>query len=267
MSERASPRDWDAVAYDRLSDPQVEMARAVLDRLPLRGDEVVLDAGCGAGRVTALLVERLDAAAAAQPEGDRRGRVIAVDAAPSMVDRARAALGQRATVLQADLLDLRLPEPVDAVFSNAVFHWVLDHDRLFERLLAALRPGGRLVAQCGGEGNIGELRATARAVAAEPPFASHFAGWEDPWHYASPECTRERLERAGFDEVETWLEPWPVRVPEPLEYLRTVCLGHHVAGLPEPLREPFAAAVLERCGTPLVLAYVRLNIDARRPAM
>lgn len=254
MTCAAGPRDWDATTYDRVSDPQVEMARPVLDRLALRGDETVLDAGCGSGRVTRLLVDRLP-----------RGQVVAVDAAPSMIEQARAALGDRATVIESDLLDLALSEEVDAAFSNAVFHWVLDHDRLFERLFAALRPGGRLVAQCGGEGNIDQLRETARAVAAEEPYAEHFAGRPEPWNYASPERTRDRLEHAGFTEVETWLEPWPVDPPEPLEYLRAVCLRHQVALLPEDLRERYVEAILARCGEPLRLGYVRLNIAALRP--
>jgi trans-aconitate 2-methyltransferase len=256
MSSGARPRDWDAATYDRISDPQVEMAKPVLGRLPLRGDETVLDAGCGSGRVTRLLLERL-------PDG----HVVAVDAAPSMVDQARAVLGDRATVLQSDLHELTVPEPVDAAFSNAVFHWVPDHERLFERLFAALKPGGRLVAQCGGAGNIDELRTIAREVAAEPPFASAFADWGDPWNYAAPDETRARLELAGFESVETWLEPWPVVPPEPLSYLGTVCLGHHLAALPEGLRDAYVEAVAERCSDPLRLDYVRLNIDATRPAM
>lgn len=255
MSTGAAPRDWDAATYDRISDPQVAMAGPVLDRLPLGGDETVLDAGCGSGRVTQLLLERLP-----------RGRVIAVDAAPSMVEEAKAALDDRATVLQSDLQELTLPEPVDAAFSNAVFHWVPDHSRLFERVFAALKPGGRLVAQCGGEGNLERFNAVARAVAMEEPYAEHLGGWQGPWSFASAEHTRLRLEHAGFEAVETWLEPWPVDPPEPLQYLRTVCLGHHLEALPEELREPYSRAVAERCGEPLTLDYVRLNIDARRPA-
>jgi trans-aconitate 2-methyltransferase len=250
------PRDWDAATYDRVSDPQVAMAGPVLERLALAGDETVLDAGCGSGRVTRLLLDRLPL-----------GRVIAVDAAPSMVAEARAALGERATVFQSDLQQLTVPEPVDAVFSNAVFHWVSDHDLLFERLCAALRPGGRLVAQCGGAGNVERFHALAREVALEQPYAEHLAGWQGPWNFATAERTRERLAAAGFADVRTWLEPWPVQPPEPVEYLRTVCLGHHLAALPETLRQSYANAVAERCGEPLELDYVRLNIDAKRPAM
>jgi trans-aconitate 2-methyltransferase len=249
-----SARDWDATSYDRVSTPQVEMARAVLERLPLRGAETVLDAGCGSGRVTALLLDRL-------PDG----HVVAVDSAPSMVEHAREALPpERATVLCQSLTELTLDEPVDAAFSNAVFHWIADHERLFQRLSAALKPGARLVAQCGGKGNIDAFRRLADEVAAEPPYAEHMAGFRGPWNYASPEDTEALLMAAGFDEVRCWLQPWPVTPDDPLEFARTVCLGNHLEALPAPLREGYAEEVVRRSGAPLTLEYVRLNIDARR---
>jgi len=242
--------DWDAATYHRVSGPQVQWAGALLDRLALRGDETVLDAGCGSGRVTLMLIERLPA-----------GRVIAVDQAPSMVEHARETLADRAEVLQADLTELELPETVDAVFSSAVFHWIPDHDALFARLHAALRPGGRMVAQCGGEGNVARFLEAARAAAAEEPFAPYLAGWDGPWNWAGREQTAERLERAGFVDVETWLEPQPVVPDDPTDYLRSVCLGYHLEELPEELRDPFVEAVLARSSDEL--DYVRLNITAK----
>lgn len=247
-------RDWDAGSYDRVSDPQVEMARPVLDRLPLRGDETVLDAGCGSGRVTSLLLERL-------PDG----HVVGVDSAPSMIEHAREALpGDRVTLLCQSLTELQLEEPVDAVFSNAVFHWIGDHPRLFQHLHAALEPGGRLVAQCGGKGNIDAFRRLAKEIAAEPPYEEHMRDFHGPWNYASPQDTEARLRAAGFDEIRCWLQPWPVEPPDPVEFASTVCLGNHLQELPEELRRSFAEEVVRRSGEPLVLDYVRLNIDARR---
>jgi trans-aconitate 2-methyltransferase len=246
-------RDWDAATYHRLSGPQVDMAGALLDRLDLSGDETVLDAGCGSGRVTAMLLERLP-----------RGHVVAVDQAPSMVEHAREALPRdRVTVLQASLTELVLDSQVDVVFSNAVFHWVPDHDRLFSRLFSTLRPGGRMVAQCGGEGNVARFHRAAREAAAEEPFARWFAGWEGPWNFAGPQETARRLERAGFSAVATWLEPYPVVPDDPGNYLRTVCLGYHLEHLPEELRDPYVEAVLRRADPEL--DYVRLNITAIRP--
>ncbi len=119
------------------------------------------------------------------------------------------------------------------------------------------------MAQCGGEGNVARFHAAAAAVSAEPPYAEHLEGWRGPWNFAGPEETAWRLEHAGFADVETWLQPYPVAPEDPLDYLRTVCLGYHVEQLPESLRDGFVHAVLERSGEEL--DYVRLNITARRP--
>jgi trans-aconitate 2-methyltransferase len=250
-----SPRAWDAEAYHRVSDVQVEWARTVLDRLPLRGDETVLDAGCGSGRVTAMLVERL-------PDG----HVIGVDSSPDMVEHARAALGEAADVFVADLTELELDQPVDAIFSNAVFHWIRDHDRLFASLHDALRPGGRLVAQCGGKGNIEAFLALTDEVRAEPPFAAHLGDFERTWRFPDAAETAERLRDAGFDPVRAWLEPSRVVRDDPADFLKTVVLGVHLEGLPAELHDSFVAAILARVPAgPLDLDYVRLNIEARRP--
>ena len=245
-------REWDAATYDRVSRPQLEWGLAALDRLPLRGDERVLDAGCGSGRVTTKLAERLP-----------RGQVVAVDVDPGMVARARAALPRNADVFQADLLELELEEPVDAVFSGAVFHWIPDHDTLFARLRAALRPGGRLAAHCGGAGNVAGFLATAREVCAREPYRGYFAGWKQALNFATPEETEARLTRAGFAEARCWLQPAPTRLDQPDEFLRTVCCIDHLQRIPEALRGRFLADVKEALGTPATIDYVRLQIDAR----
>ena len=242
---------WDAQTYHRISDVQQTWAERVLDRLPLGGDETVLDAGCGSGAVTAQLLERLP-----------RGHVIAVDASQEMVDHARAALGERATVLRADLAELELDAPVDAVFSNAVFHWIPDHDALFRHLRAALKPGGRLVAQCGGKGNIARFSEIADAVAREAPYAAHFEGLGAPHHFEDVPATEARLRAAGFEDVRVWLEPAPVTPGEPGPFIQAVCLRCYVERLPDALVAPFVDTVLGRLGDPPVLDYVRLNIDA-----
>ena len=247
----SSAREWDAETYDAVSDPQYEWGMEVLERLQLRGEEVAVDAGCGSGRVTAELAKRLP-----------RGRVIAVDGSEAMVAKARERLGESATYLVADLSELELEEPVDLIFSTATFHWILDHGRLFARLRAALRPGGRLVAQCGGEGNVAEHAAVIAEVAARPEFAPHLEQASGLWNFASPQETEERLRRAGFAEARCWLQPKPVRPENPIEFTSTVTLGPLLAQLPKERRRPFAEAVLERSEKPLVLNYVRLNIEA-----
>jgi trans-aconitate 2-methyltransferase len=243
-------RQWDGQSYDRISGPMEALGREVLARLALRGDETVLDAGCGSGRITEVLIERLP-----------RGRVIAVDASQSMVDAAHERLPD-ADVRLVDLLELELDEPVGAILSTATFHWIADHERLFARLHAALRPGGRLVAQCGGSGNIDVLRGHAGEVLAREPYAEHFRDWQAPWNYAGPQQTEGRLLAAGFASAECWLQPAPQQPEHAREFLSTIVLGPHVQQLPEPLRDRFMDDVLAVLGEPVVVDYVRLNIDA-----
>jgi trans-aconitate 2-methyltransferase len=247
----SSAREWDAETYDAVSDPQFNWGMEVLDRLELSGDEAAIDAGCGSGRVTAELLDRLPG-----------GSVLAVDGSEAMVAKTRERLGDRASYLVADLAQLELADRVDLVFSTATFHWILDHDALFARLRAVLRPGGRLVAQCGGEGNVARHAEVIAAVAARPEFATHFEGAAGMWNFAGAEETEARLRAAGFTDARCWLEPKPVRPPDPLSFTSTVTLGPLLAQLPEELRRPFAEAILEESERPLVLDYVRLNIEA-----
>jgi trans-aconitate 2-methyltransferase len=247
-------REWDAETYDAVSDPQFEWGMEVLERLELRGDEVAVDAGCGSGRVTEELLARLP-----------RGRVIAADGSAAMVEKAKERLGERADYLVSDLLELELAEPVDLVFSTATFHWIGDHDALFRQLRGVLKPGGRLVAQCGGHGNVAELGRAIAVVASRPEFGQHLTQAKGLWNFAGPEETEARLRGAGFTDVRCWLQPKPVQPARPLEFVSTVTLGPILDQLPEEKRRPFAEAVLEASEQPLVLDYIRLNIEATAP--
>jgi trans-aconitate 2-methyltransferase len=255
------PHEWNAGEYERLADPMTRWGGQVLERLQLNGDETVLDGGCGTGRVTEQLLARLP-----------RGQVIGVDASAAMIEQAkvRFAGNPRVTLLVVDLTALELPRPVNAIFSTATFHWILDHNKLFSQLAKSLRPGGQLVAQCGGATNIDAVMAAIDEVTHTSTYAAAFANWRSPWEYATPEATAERLARAGFTEVHTWLNPEPTVLSSRehlADYLQTIILGRHVLQLPSDQHRPFAEAVadtLARHTGQLLIDYVRLNIVARR---
>lgn len=196
---QSSSREWNSAVYHRLSGPQVSWGKKVLARLRSRGNEVVLDAGCGTGRLTAELLEALPG-----------GRVVGADLSQNMLGSAREHLlpqfGRRVGLVACDLLDLPFEGVFDCIVSTAAFHWVLDHDRLFANLRHALVPGGWLQAQCGGGPNLVTLRTRVNALAATAKFAPFFAGFHEPWLYHSAEDATEGLRRAGFTKVETSIE-------------------------------------------------------------
>jgi trans-aconitate 2-methyltransferase len=257
-------REWDAGEYEELSAPQTRWGVEVLERLGARGDEDAIDAGCGTGRVTELLLAKLPG-----------GSVLAVDGSRAMVEAAgqRFAGEPRVRVERQDLLSLEVEEPVDLIFSTATFHWIADHDRLFESLALALKPHGRLVAQCGGEGNIARATRATKETMEEERFREYFEGWQDDKYYADSQTTAGRLEAAGFEEIETWLHDEVAAfdsIDELARFLATVVLGGHMERLPEEERGAFAAAVAAKItavdGRP-ALDYVRLNIMARKSAL
>jgi trans-aconitate 2-methyltransferase len=256
--------DWNAERYHAISSPQQAWGKRVLDRLELQGFERVLDLGCGTGRVTAEIAARL-------PEG----RVVGADRSPAMVQTAKAWLREHAPstgLVQADGAALPFRRAFDAVFSGATFHWIHDHAALFRSIVQALRPGGRLQAQCGGEGNLAVLKGRADRLIREPRFAPFFDDWAEPTYYADVESTRRRLETAGFTAIDVWMEPAPTTFDGPDAYrtfISNVCVREHVARLPAAARDAFlreltVAAVAD--SPPFTLDYWRLNIAARRPA-
>ena len=259
-------REWNATSYHKVANPHVDWGKTVLERLPLRGDETVIDAGCGTGRLTELLLERLPA-----------GHVIAVDQSANMLAQAESHLrprfGDRVTYVRADLLQLPTEPAADIIFSTATFHWVTNHPALFTRLHAALKPGGWLIAQCGGGPNIARLAHRALALLHAAPFAGNDPEWEGPWYFAGAPETVDHLTAAGFINAESEVIHAPVVMDDEAayrEFLETVVFGTHLVRiLTDDLRTRFLDLLVEGGRTddpPWSLDYWRLNLQGQRPA-
>src|SRR5579859_7890256 len=259
MTRAEAGAEWNARAYHRLSNPMQTWGEAIVERLALRGDETALDLGCGSGRLTEFLLRRLP-----------RGRVIAIDRSANMLESAREHLEPqfdgRVEYLQKSLDELDLHNVANLAFSNAAFHWIKDHPRLFLAIFEALLPGGWLVAQCGAGPNIARLRERAARLMSSPEFSPYFEGWSGPWEFATPETTATRLRAAGFVDVETSMFAAPVHLESwqaTHDFFEDVIFGSHLARLPSPeLRERFVAALTEQSAgddPAFVQDYLRLN--------
>jgi trans-aconitate 2-methyltransferase len=263
-NQQSGSREWNSRVYHRLSDPQVSWGKKVLSRLHLCGNELVLDAGCGTGRLTAELLEALP-----------RGRVVGIDLSQNMLNSAQEHLvpfGSRVSLVACDLLRLPFQQAFDGIVSTAAFHWVLDHDQLFSNLRRALVPGGWLEAQCGGGPNIQRMRQRVNALAETASFAPFFTGFREPWLFEDAEGGAETLRRAGFVDIATSVEPAPTVLDDAQQYsefARNIILRQHLENLPnEELRAEFMAKLTEQAtqdDPPFSLDYWRLNVRGRVP--
>lgn len=251
--------DWNAETYHRVSEPQLRWGLQVMAELELRGDELVVDAGCGTGRLTAHLLERL-----------ALGKVVAIDVSEAMLEKARGELARfsdRVELVQADLGALTLKRQADVVFSTATLHWIDDHAALFKGLAGLLKPGGRLHAQCGGVGNLAGFLALTRGVAEAPPFAEFLAGFTFPTNFAAPDDELPLLAAAGFTDAQAWLKdaPTPFATADDFRtFVGVVVLRHPLAMLPDALKGRFLDEVTARAAPDYALDYVRLELRATR---
>ncbi len=263
ITNSSTSREWNSSVYHRVSAPQVSWGKKVLARVHLCGDETLLDAGCGTGRLTADLLEALP-----------RGQVFAVDLSQNMLGHAREHLqgsfGSRLHLVACDLLHLPFERSFDAIVSTAAFHWVLDHDRLFLNLHRALKPGGWLEAQCGGAPNLKRLRDRVNDLIAREPFSRFFVGFREPWLFENAGEGAETLRRAGFQDIKTSVEPTMTVLdgePEYIEFVRNVILRRHLEHIPdETLRLELLAKLARlaaRDDPPFSLDYWRLNLHGK----
>jgi trans-aconitate methyltransferase len=260
--------EWNAERYHLVSTPHEAWGARVLDRVPRDGISIAIDAGCGTGKITRELLDRLPDTV-----------MYAVDVSPSMLAVAERELspiyGDRVHFVQADLAEITpqlIGTTADLIFSTATFHWVKDHALLFQQLFGLLNPGGRLIAQCGGGPNIRVLRNRTDELMHSEPFARYYQDWSDPWYFATAEETATRMHAAGFADVRTGLESHPALMANAEDYrafVTTVIMRDQLSRLPgEQLKRAFVEALTQRAAAddpPFELDYWRLNMDGIRP--
>jgi trans-aconitate methyltransferase len=254
MQPMASGQTWDPASYGRNARFVSDLGAPVLELLAPRAGERILDLGCGDGVLTKKLV-------------DRGCSVVAVDSSAPQVEAARK-LGLDARVMDAAALPFA--DEFDAVFSNAVLHWIKRADPMIAAVYRALKPGGRFVAECGGQGCVDTIK-TALVAAMKRRGVDGEA--LVPWYYPTPGDYATRLERAGFRVDSIALIPRPTPLPgDIVDWLQTFALAF-LQALPDAGRTDYLREVRDalepqlRDGTGVWVAdYVRLRFAATRPS-
>ena len=265
MKKTAKNPVWDAAAYAANSLVQQSWARELMARLKLRGDERILDVGCGDGKVTAEI-------ARAVPQGSVAG----IDASEEMIRFAQETFpAKKNPNLKFHVMDAReiqFTHQFDLIFSNAALHWVDDHEAILRGAASALKPGGRLVISCGGKGNAHGVFLAFRPEMRLKRWCGFFRKMPLPYFFYAPEDYRKWLPQFGFKINAVELAPKDVTYEDAegfAAWLRTTWIPF-VQRVPETLREEFIAAVTRRyvakhppdAQGKVHVRMVRLEIDA-----
>ena len=262
--------DWDALTYDNISDVIESWGLDLIERLNWKGNEIVLDAGCGSGRLTKIISTKLP-----------KGKVFAVDLDSSMIKLANERLGKISNVkfIQSNICDIELQDKIDVIFSNAVLHWISNHRKVSGNFWQILKPNGQLSIQCGGYGNLTKTLYVFNKVRKSLEFCNYFCNrkgesiWNEPWYFAKAEDTEKILKEIGFKNIEVSLENKVAKFHDKEDYfifIKTIVLRPYLEYLSnDKLKNMFAKAVVHEIETNFKelqwkLDYVRLNIHAKK---
>lgn len=182
--------EWKASAYAENSKGQAVWANELIEKMALRGDESILDIGCGDGKITEMLSHRTS------------GEVVGVDFSPEMIAYAKSTF-TKPLFMQMDAQALSFNECFDVVFSNAALHWVRDHKAVLKGIYKALKPQGRAILQMGGAGNGEKVFEAFHRIL--PEYADYFEGFESPYTFHSDKTYEALLKGVGFSTYQAHL--------------------------------------------------------------
>ena len=272
MNNKDNILPWDAERYHNISNIQEQWGRDLILRRKWKGNEIVMDAGCGTGRVTKLLAEKVS----------RGGMVYAIDIDTNMIQQARKNLAgfKNVTIIQSHLHNVDLPRKINVIYSNAVLHWISEHKKVFQHFWKLLcndnnsssnnnNKGGRLLIQCGGYGNLEKAHRLINLVKESDEFKDYFMDWKEPWYFAKPSETHRLLQEIGFKNVNVYLSNGYTTFSDQKsysEFIKTVVMRPFLDYLPnEKIKSKYLNLFLtkvEQSNLSWILDYVRLNIMA-----
>ena len=253
VSTPADAQVWDPVRYRREAGFVADLGMPVLDLLAPQPGERILDLGCGEGRLTQALIKA-------------GGSVLGIDTSPEQIAQAQAE-GIDAVVMDAQALFV--PErSFDAVFSNAVLHWMRDIDAVLAGVHKALKPGGRFVGEFGGAGNVKAIRVALRMAVRRYGLDPNAL---DPWYFPETNAFSARLQANGFTVRSVELIPRPTPLPGDITgWLDTFAESFLAALAPEERETALSdmvtalAPVLQDAAGAWSADYVRLRFAAEK---
>ena len=256
--------EFDGKQYELASAHQTSWGERMVELLPLRGTERVLDIGCGDGRVTQKLAIRVP-----------RGEVVGIDASIGMITAAREYESDNLRFEVLSVNKLHFHEQFDVVFSHAALHWVTDHTILLQKVYEALRMGGYARLNFAGNGACPKLIKVISEVMAQEAYAMIFEKFVWPWYMPSAIEYQDVLSQSPFQDVEVQEEYMERLFPsaDPLvKWIDQPCLVPFLAVVndKQEFRDMVIQRMIQETGQPqggFLEVFCRLDVIAKKGEM
>lgn len=229
--------EFDGEKYEKASKHQKEWGRQLMAGIDFRGDENVLDLGCGDGALTEQLARRVPG-----------GHVLGIDASAGMIRTAGKHAGANLEFRRADINQMDFENEFDLIFSNAALHWIIGHKSLIANAFRALKAGGRIAWNFAADGTCTNFYAVVKEKMKEEEFSGYFRDFAWPWYMPSREEYESLMAPAGFSDVKILVENkdrYFADVKEMIRWLDQPCLVPFMNCLPNEKKEGFRQAVIE----------------------
>ena len=229
--------EFDGEKYKKASRHQKEWGSSLIGELSLRGDEAILDLGCGDGGLTEELAQSVPA-----------GHVLGIDASVGMIETAKKRKRGNLEFLQMDINDIDFENRFDVIFSNAALHWVKDHAKLLNNSLQALKGNGVLLWDFAGEGNCANFYTVVREQMRRKKYEPYFRDYEWPWYMPAKEEYEKLAAAAGFptyDITEVNRDRYFADADEMIKWIDQPCIVPFLSILPDDVSTDFRDDVIQ----------------------
>ena len=256
--------EFDAEKYKKASAHQKQWGKKLIAELDLKGNERILDLGCGDGGITAQLAELVP-----------NGLTVGIDASQSMIESAQK--NYKAENMRFDLMDINtinFEDEFDVAFSNATLHWVKDHEKLLTDIFKSLKANGIVRFQFAADGNCSHFFKIINEIMAEKKYAEYFNDFEWPWYMPTIDKYEKGLKKFPFREAKVWGENADRFFPDAhamIKWIDQPSIVPFLKCVDDADKQPFRDAVVEQMIKETIQdnetcfeTFRRINVFARK---
>lgn len=231
--------EFNGKKYSEASTHQKEWGNKIINELKLKGDESILDLGCGDGALTENICNVV-----------QNGDVLGIDASKSMIETARDLECANLKFELMDINNIKLEQVFDLIFSNAALHWIKNHRKLLNSCSKLLKKNGIIRFNFAGDGNCSNFFGVVQEVIKEDKYQKFFKDFSWPWYMPTIDEYKELVSQIGeFENIEVWgenVDRYFKNKEAMIKWIDQPSLVPFMTLLPDEIKETFRETVINK---------------------